>query len=69
MFLSVECFTLSLFFIPSRPAAKHTESKKYGFAAGSGHLNSILVDAPLAAGILINGLLLLADHAIYTGAS
>lgn len=34
-----------------------------------GFLSSTLVPFPLDAGILISGLLLVADHAIYTGAS
>ena len=55
--------------MPSSPAAKHTAMARYGLQAQSGHLSSTLVPAPLAAGTLISGLLLVADHAIYVGAS
>ena len=53
-----------LFSIPSKPAARHTANARYGLAAGSGHLNSTLVPAPLDAGIRISGLRFVADHAM-----
>ena len=38
--------------IPSSPAARHTANTRYGFAAASGLLSSILVSIPLDPGIL-----------------
>ena len=58
-----------LFLIPSSPAAKHTAIARYGLVAQSGLLSSTLVPSPLAAGTLIRGLLFVADHAMYVGAS
>lgn len=56
-------------FMPSIHDAKHTASKRYGFAEGSGDLSSILVPLPLFAGTLMSGLLFFNDRAILVGAS
>ena len=58
-----------LYLIPSNPANKRHAKTRYGFELGSGDLSSILVPSSLADGTLISGLLFLADHAMYTGAS
>src|SRR5699024_8133603 len=64
------CFGgISLFLMPSRPAARQSAMTRYGLEAPSGLLNSTRVLAPLAAGIRIRGLLFLADQAMLTGAS
>ena len=44
--------------------AKQTAKARYGLADGSGLRSSTLVPSSLDAGIRINGLLLVADHAI-----
>ena len=54
----------TLFFMPSIPAARHSARTRYGFAEGSGFLSSTLLPSPLAAGILISGLLFVADQVI-----
>ena len=61
--------TFNFLLIPSSPAARQSARTRYGFAEGSGFLSSTLVPFPLDAGILISGLLFVADHAMYTGAS
>ena len=54
----------NVIYMPSIPAARHSARTRYGFAEGSGFLSSTLLPSPLAAGILISGLLFVADQVI-----
>ena len=69
MLLSTGAGGSILFLTPSRQASKIAANAKYGLQAGSGDLNSTLVELPLLAGTLKSALLFASDQAKYTGAS